>query len=150
MDPRRLGVLLAVFGLAAVPLLVLGYLTLSLSATAVQDEAKRGAYNTATVTAVVVEDQLSNSVTALGEFSQSQIAGLVGAGDAPSLDRLTSEIGALPFYSAGWKQAILTDARGVEITDSAGGVYRGRNLAGLSWFRPVAAGGQPYVSAAIQ
>ena len=96
MDPRRLGVLLAVFGLAAVPLLVLGYLTLSLSATAVQDEAKRGAYNTATVTAVVVEDQLSNSVTALGEFSQSQIAGLVGAGDAPSLDRLTSEIDALP------------------------------------------------------
>jgi hypothetical protein len=123
MDPRRIGVLLAVFGLAAVPLLVLGYLTLSLSTTAVQDEAKKGAYITAAVTAVVVTDHLDDSTAALDEFAQSQIAGQLGpSGEPSSFDHLTSELSALPQYYAGWKQAVLADARGVEITDSAGGV----------------------------
>jgi len=102
MDPRRIGVLLAVFGLAAVPLLVLGYLTLSLSGTAVQKEGEKGAYNTATVTAVVVEDHLNNSITALNEFAQSQIAGQLGPGGEPSsFERVTSELGALRSLQAG-------------------------------------------------
>ena len=147
MDPRRIGVLLAVFGLAAVPLLVLGYLTLSLSTTAVQDEAKKGAYITAAVTAVVVTDHLDDSTAALDEFAQSQIAGQLGpSGEPSSFDHLTSELSALPQYYAGWKQAVLADARGVEITDSAGGVYRGRDLSASVWFPAVATGGQPYIS----
>jgi hypothetical protein len=148
MDIRRGGVLLAMFGLAAISLLLLGYLSLSLSGNAVQEEAKKGAYDTAAVTAVVVKDDLDSSTTALNDFAQSRIAPLILTGDPAELAHAGSRVSSLPGYYQGLKRAILVDAAGVEIVDTADGLSAGHGLSGLEWYREVAAGGHSFISTA--
>jgi len=148
MDIRRGGVLLAVFGLAAISLLLLGYLSLSLSGNAVQDEAKKGAYDTAAVTAVVVKDQLDSSTTDLNDFGQSRIAPLLTTSDPGQLDRVAGRIASLPGYYRGLQRAILVDPNGVEMADTADGLSIGHDLSGLDWYRAVAAGGHSFIAPA--
>jgi len=147
---RRIGFLCGVFALTAAPLLLLAYLSLTLSSLAVEHEAQRGARNTATLTAVTVHDQLSATLTALSEFANSQVASHLADGDQPDPARVTDEVVELPRYFDGFQQAILTDARGIEISDSALGVYSGRDLSYLGWYVDVAADGHPHLATATQ
>jgi signal transduction histidine kinase/CheY-like chemotaxis protein len=149
MGLRRLGLVLVLFALAAAPLVALGWVAVSFSTTAVKDEARRGAYDTAVLTSVFVDHHLQDTTEELDAYAQRRFTAALTA-RPDELENAREAMVSLPLVIDGFGDAIFTDGNGLVLLDSSGTNAPGRDLSYLEWFRPVVANGLPYMSVATK
>ncbi|MEP7104439.1 MAG: response regulator [Chloroflexota bacterium] len=150
MGLRRLGFVVLLFALAAAPLVALGWVAVSFSTTAVKDEARKGAFDAATVVAVVIDGRLTDTTNNLHGYAQAQLSAALATGDPTDLEAATSAVINLPHTIDGFREAVFTDADGHGLANSTGSPsVHGQDFSGLEWFPPVVATGRPYITGAV-